>query len=397
MPYYHQMGEIPRKRHTAFRKPNGGLYAEELMGHEGFTGTSSLLYHVHPPTTVKSVRRIREVVYEPDSDETLRHRHFLTSRVARGGSPTLDRVPLLFNADVAMLYVEPDEQDPHFYRNAQGDELVYVSKGTGVLETVFGDLPYREGDYLVIHRGILHRYKMDMSAGPTKLVVFESRGHVRTPKRYRNEFGQIVEGAPYSERDFRHPTALRPHDEMGDFRLLVKQYNGLNEIILDHHPFDVVGWDGCFYPWAFNIGDFEPIVGRVHQPPPVHQTFQGDGFVVCSFCPRPFDFDPNAVPAPYNHSNVDSDEVLYYASSEFMSRKGIEFGSITHHPDGIPHGPHPGRAEASIGAKATNELAVMMDSFRPLKVAKAALAIEDPAYHRSWVDAQHAQFNPPTT
>jgi homogentisate 1,2-dioxygenase len=397
MPYYHQMGEVPRKRHTVFRKPNGGLYAEELMGHEGFTGTSSLLYHVHPPTTVKSVRRIREVAYEPDSDETLRHRHFLTSRVARGGSPTLDRVPLLFNADVAMLYVEPDEQDPHFYRNAQGDELVYVSKGTGVLETVFGDLPYREGDYLVIHRGILHRYKMDMSAGPTKLVVFESRGHVRTPKRYRNEFGQIVEGAPYSERDFRHPTALRTHDEMGDFRLLVKQYNGLNEIILDHHPFDVVGWDGCFYPWAFNIGDFEPIVGRVHQPPPVHQTFQGDGFVVCSFCPRPFDFDPNAVPAPYNHSNVDSDEVLYYASSEFMSRKGIEFGSITHHPDGIPHGPHPGRAEASIGAKATNELAVMMDSFRPLKVAKAALAIEDPAYHRSWVDAQHAQFNPPTT
>jgi homogentisate 1,2-dioxygenase len=397
MPYYHQMGEVPRKRHTAFRKPNGGLYAEELMGHEGFTGTSALLYHIHPPTTVKSVRRIREIVYEPDSDETLRHRHFLTSRVARGGSPTLDRVPLLFNADVAMLYVEPDEQDPHFYRNAQGDELVYVSKGSGTLETVFGELPYREGDYLVIHRGILHRYKLDMTAGPTKLVVFESRGHVRTPKRYRNEFGQIVEGAPYSERDFRRPATLRPHDEMGDFRLLVKQYDGINEVILDHHPFDVVGWDGCFYPWAFNIGDFEPIVGRVHQPPPVHQTFQGDGFVVCSFCPRPFDFDPNAVPAPYNHSNVDSDEVLYYASSEFMSRKGIEFGSITHHPDGIPHGPHPGRAEASIGAKSTNELAVMMDSFRPLKVAKSALSIEDPAYHRSWVDAQHAQFNPPTT
>jgi homogentisate 1,2-dioxygenase len=391
MPFYQQMGEIPRKRHTAFRKPNGGLYAEELMGHEGFTGTSSLL------TTVKSVRRVREVTYEPDTDTALRHRHFLTSRVARGGSPTLDRVPLLFNSDVAMLYVEPDEQDPHFYRNAQGDELVYVSKGSGTLESVFGDLPYREGDYLVIHRGILHRYKLDMSAGPTKLLVIESRGHVRTPKRYRNEFGQIIEGAPYSERDFRRPSVLRTHDEMGDFRLLVKQYDGINEVILDHHPFDVVGWDGCFYPWAFNIGDFEPIVGRVHQPPPVHQTFQGDGFVVCSFCPRPFDFDPNAVPAPYNHSNVDSDEVLYYASSEFMSRKGIEFGSITHHPDGIPHGPHPGRAEASIGAKSTNELAVMMDSFRPLKVAKAALPIEDPAYHRSWVDAQHAQFNPPTS
>jgi homogentisate 1,2-dioxygenase len=397
MPIYHTLGQIPRKRHTAFRKPNGGLYAEELMGHEGFVGTSSLLYHTHPPTTVKSVRRLREVAYEADPDETLRHRHFLTSRVTRGGSPTLDRLPLLFNADVAMLYVEPDEQDAHFYRNAQGDELVYVSKGAGTLESVFGDLPYREGDYLVIHRGILHRYKLDMTAGPTKLVIFESRGHIRWPKRYRNEFGQLIEGAPYSERDIRRPDGLRPHDEMGDFRLLVKQYDGINELILDHHPFDVVGWDGYFYPWAFNIMDFEPIVGRVHQPPPVHQTFQGDGFVVCSFCPRPFDFDPNAVPAPYNHSNVDSDEVLYYASSEFMSRKGIEFGSVTHHPDGIPHGPHPGRAEASIGAKFTNELAVMMDSFRPLKVAKVATTIEDPNYHRSWIEAQHAGFNPPTT
>jgi homogentisate 1,2-dioxygenase len=397
MPIYHTLGQIPRKRHTAFRKPNGGLYAEELMGHEGFVGTSSLLYHTHPPTTVKSVRRIREIEYEADPDETLRHRHFLTSRVKNGGSPTLDRMPLLFNADVAMLYVEPDEQDAHFYRNAQGDELVYVSKGAGTLESVYGDLPYREGDYLVIHRGILHRYKMDMSADPTKLLIIESRGHIRWPKRYRNEVGQLIEGAPYSERDIRRPEILRSHDEMGDFRLLVKQYNGINELILDHHPFDVVGWDGYFYPWAFNIMDFEPIVGRVHQPPPVHQTFQGDGFVVCSFCPRPFDFDPNAVPAPYNHSNVDSDEVLYYASSEFMSRKGIEFGSITHHPDGIPHGPHPGRAEASIGAKFTNELAVMMDSFRPLKIAKAAIAIEDPNYHRSWIEAQHAGFNPPTT
>jgi homogentisate 1,2-dioxygenase len=268
-----------------------------------------------------------------------------------------------------------------------------------VLESVFGDLPFGEGDYLVIHRGILHRYKFDMAEGADapKLLVMESRGHIRWPKRYRNEFGQLKEGAPYSERDIRRPQVLNTHDQMGDFRLLVKQYDGINELILDHHPFDVVGWDGYFYPWAFNIRDFEPIVGRVHQPPPVHQTFEGDGFVVCSFCPRPYDFDPNAVPAPYNHSNVDSDEVLYYASSEFMSRKGIEFGSITHHPDGIPHGPHPGRAEASIGAKETNELAVMMDSFRPLKVAKQAMAFEDASYHRSWIDAQHAGFNPPTT
>ena len=399
MPIYHTLGQIPRKRHTAFRKPNGGIYAEELMGHEGFTGTSALLYHVHPPTTVKSVRRIKETGYEADPDQTLRHRHFLTAHAKKGGSPTLDRIPMLFNQDIAMLYVEPDEQDAHFYRNAQCDELVYVAKGKGVLESVFGDLPFGEGDYLVVHRGILHRYKFEMGEGvdAPKLLVMESRGHIRWPKRYRNEFGQLKEGAPYSERDIRRPRVLNTHDEMGDFRLLVKQYDGINELILDHHPFDVVGWDGYFYPWAFNIRDFEPIVGRVHQPPPVHQTFEGDGFVVCSFCPRPYDFDPNAVPAPYNHSNVDSDEVLYYASSEFMSRKGIEFGSITHHPDGIPHGPHPGRAEASIGATHTNELAVMMDSFRPLKVAKQALAIEDPNYHKSWVDAQHAGFNPPTT
>ena len=397
MPIYHTLGSIPRKRHIAFRKPGGGIYAEELMGHEGFTGTSSLLYHVHPPTTVKSVKRIKDLAYQPDDDAALRHRHFRTSQVKRGGSPTLDRLPLLFNADVAILYVEPDEQDAHFYRNAQGDEVVYVAKGSGILESVFGDLPFREGDYLIIHRGILHRYKLDMKGDQPRFLVMESRGHVRWPKRYRNEFGQLKEGAPYSERDIRRPLELKTHDEMGDFRLLVKQYDALNEFILDHHPFDVVGWDGYFYPWAFNINDFEPIVGRVHQPPPVHQTFEGDGFVICSFCPRPYDFDPEAVPAPYNHSNVDSDEVLYYASSEFMSRKGIEFGSITHHPDGIPHGPHPGRAEASIGAKRTDELAVMMDSFRPLHVAKQALAIEDPGYHRSWIDQQHAGFNPPTT
>jgi homogentisate 1,2-dioxygenase len=396
MPFYHTLGQIPRKRHTVFRRPDGGLYAEQLMGHEGFSGTSALLYHTYPPTTVKAVKRLRETTYERDPDHALKHRHFRTSRLKPRGSPTLDRTPLLFNRDVAMLYVEPTERDEHFYRNAQGDEVVYVCKGSGVLETQFGDLPFGEGDYLVIHRGIMHRYQMNSGEQP-KLLVFESRGHVRTPQRYRNEFGQLKEGAPYSERDIRIPEELRTHDEKGDFRLLIKQYDGLNEYIIDHHPLDVVGWDGYFYPWAFNIRDFEPIVGRVHQPPPVHQTFEGDGFVICSFCPRPYDFDPNSVPAPYNHSNVDSDEVLYYASSEFMSRKGIEFGSITHHPDGIPHGPHPGRAEASIGAKYTNELAVMMDSFRPLTVAKAALPIEDPEYYRSWLDGQHEAFNPPTS
>ncbi len=397
MPIYHTLGSIPRKRHTVFRRPDGGLYAEELMGHEGFTGTSALLYHTHPPTTIKSVRRVAETRYEADPDQTLRHRHFLTSRLKRGGSPTLDRTPLLFNPEVAMLYAEPEKVDDHFYRNGQADELVYVSKGKGILETVFGELPFREGDYLVIHRGILHRYRFDAAGDPPRLLIMESRGHIRWPKRYRNEFGQLIEGAPYSERDIRRPSNLVTIDQKGDFPLMVKQYDGITEQILDHHPFDVIGWDGYFYPWAFNIMDFEPIVGRVHQPPPVHQTFQGDGFVVCSFCPRPYDFDPDAIPAPYNHSNVDSDEVLYYASSEFMSRKGIEFGSITHHPDGLPHGPHPGRAEASIGATHTNELAVMMDTFRPLKVARQALPIEDPNYFRSWSDASGIGFAPPTS
>ena len=394
MPFYHTLGNIPRKRHIVFRSPSGGLYAEQLMGNKGFVGPAALLYHIHPPTTIKAVKRLKDTVWEKDPDRSLRHRHFRTAGIAAGGSPTLDRVPLLFNRDAALLFVAPDRQDEHWYRNAEGDEVVYVSEGSGVLESQFGDLPYREGDYVVIHRGILHRFRMD--AVPHKLLVIESRGYIRTPTRYRNEFGQMMEGAPFSERDIRRPTEIQTHDERGDFRLVIKQYDGLNEIILDHHPCDVVGWDGFYYPWALNIHDFEPIVGRIHQPPPVHQTFQGDGFVVCSFCPRPYDFDPEAVPAPYNHSNVDSDEVLYYASSEFMSRKGIEYGSITLHPDGIPHGPHPGRAEASIGAPRTDELAVMMDTFTPLHVAKEALPIEDREYFRSWLEGGEG-FIPPTS
>jgi homogentisate 1,2-dioxygenase len=396
MPPYHTLGKIPRKRHIVFRRPDGGLYSEELVGIEGFSGPAALLYHVYPPTTVKSVRRLRETAYEQDDDRALKHRHFRTAGIKRGGSPTLDRIPMLFNDDIAMLYVAPDKEDEHFYRNAQADEVVYVAEGEGTLETQYGDLPFIPGDYLVIHRGILHRYRFKK---PAKLLVMESRGYVRPPSRYLNKYGQVFEGAPYSERDFRLPRELRTHDEKGDFPLIVKQYNGFNEIVLDHHPLDVIGWDGMFYPWAFNINDFEPIVGRVHQPPPVHQTFQGDGFVICSFCPRPYDFHPEAIPAPYNHSNVDSDEVLFYASSEFMSRKGIEYGSITHHPDGIPHGPHPGRAEASIGMTHTNELAVMMDSFKPLKVAKPIVPFEDKRYQFSWIEASGGGegFSPPTS
>jgi homogentisate 1,2-dioxygenase len=293
-------------------------------------------------------------------------------------------VPVLYNRDVALSLVRPTQEDRFHYRNAQADEVIYVTEGEGVLETLMGELPFRPGDYLVIPRGILHRYHLN--GGPHSFLVIESAGYVRTPKRYRNEHGQLLEQAPYSERDIRRPQKLFTSDEKGEFQLLVKKDQRLTEFVLDHHPFDVIGWDGYYYPWALNIHDFEPRVGRFHLPPPIHQTFEGDGFVICSFCPRPYDFDPSAVPAPYNHSNVMSDEVLYYANSEFMSRKGIEYGSITLHPDGIPHGPHPGRAEDSIGKTHTDELAVMVDTFHPLHVSKQALDVEDKEYYQSWLE-----------
>ncbi len=382
MPIYHRLGQVPRKRHMVFRQNDGALYAEELIGNKGFTGPSSLLYHLKRPTSVISVREFRDLKWEAVQDRAARHRHFKTNRLPPVPSPTLDRTPILFNQDVALSFVRPQQQDEHYYRNAQGDELIFVSEGAGVLETQMGDLPFRRGDYMLIPRGILHRYRL--SSGPARFLVIESEGYLRTPARYRNEHGQLLESSPYCERDIRRPENLTPHDERGEFRILVKKDNFLTEMILDHHPFDVAGWDGYYYPWALNIEDFEPRVGRFHLPPPTHQTFEGDGFVVCSFCPRPFDFDPDAVPAPYAHSNVMADEVIYYANSEFMSRKGIELGSITLHPDGLPHGPHPGRAEESIGKASTGELAVMLDTYRSLHVSKPALAIEDGDYYLSW-------------
>jgi len=384
MPIYHHLGEVPHKRHTVFRKADGGLHAEELIGNKGFTGPSSLLYRLHQPTPVRHVKPLRDLRWVPEEQRTFRHRHFRTHQLGSGGSITLDRVPLLFNSDAAMLFVQPDREDEFFYRNAQGDEVVYVSEGSGVLETLLGELTFSAGDYVVIPRGILHRYRL--GPGPTKFLVIESTGYVRTPRRYRNEHGQLTELSPYSERDLRRPANLQTVDQKGEHRLVVKKENQLFELTLVHHPFDVVGWDGFYYPWALSIHDFEPRVGRFHLPPPMHQTFEGDNFVICSFCPRPFDFDPEAVPVPYNHSNVMSDEVIYYASADFMSRKGIEYGSVTLHPDGIPHGPHPGRTEASLGEKRTDELAVMMDTFHPLHVGKQALSIEDGEYYQSWVE-----------
>ena len=383
MPIYHRLGEVPAKRHSIFRQADGSLYAEELMGNKGFVGPSSLLYHIQRPTQVLRVQDYKAVDWTPELYRSLRHRHFRTHELTAGQSAVSDRVPVLFNTDVALSMAFPSGDDPFFYRNAQGDEVVFVTEGEGVLETLMGELRFRPGDYIVIPRGILHRYRL--TTGPHRFLIIESAGYVRTPQRYRNEHGQLLESAPYSERDMRRPENLSARDEKGEFDILVKKENCLTQFVVDHHPFDVVGWDGYYYPWIFNIHDFEPRVGRFHLPPPTHQTFEGDGFVICSFCPRPYDFDPDAIPAPYNHSNVMSDEVLYYANAEFMSRKGIEYGSITLHPDGLPHGPQPGRTEASIGMKETSELAVMVDTFRPLLVSKDAVGIEDREYYHSWL------------
>ncbi len=385
MPYYHRLGKIPPKRHTVFRRDDGELHPEHLIGNLGFTGLQSLIYSLRPPTAVVSVEMLTSPGWEADPDPTLRMRHLRTHRLELAGhDPVRDRVPLLFNHDIAMSLARPRGPQTPYYRNAQGDEIVYVTAGDGVLESQFGELDVREGDYVVIPRGIIHRWRLEGDAERIFFIV-ESRGYVRTPQRYRNDHGQLLEHSPFCERDIRPPSRLVTHDEKGEFPILVKKQNLLHQVVLDHHPFDTVGWDGYYFPWALSIHDFEPITGRLHQPPPVHQTFAGDGWVLCSFVPRLYDYHPDSIPAPYAHSNVMSDEMLYYCNDEFMSRKGIEFGSITLHPDGLPHGPQPGKTEASIGKKETHELAVMVDTFAPLAVSRNALACEDRDYARSWL------------
>ena len=377
MPFYQRLGEIPHKRHTQFRKPDGALYAEQVMGTRGFEGIQSIVYHRRPPTAMLKAEDRGPVRIELEETGALRHRHFRTSRLQPGGDPLTGRQPLLHNNDVTMSLALPTEPMNYHYRNAQGDELIFVDQGEGRIESLFGTLPFRRGDYLVIPIGTTYRL---VTNDPVKLLVFETRGSIETPRRYRNEHGQLLEHSPYCERDIRVPQELASHDEAGEFVVLVRARDRLTMHTLDHHPLDAIGWDGYLYPWAFNIEDFEPITGRIHQPPPVHQTFKGPNFVICSFVPRKFDYHPLAIPAPYNHSNVDSDEVLYYVEGNFMSRKGIEEGSISLHPSGLPHGPHPGAAEGSIGKPGTEELAVMIDTFHPLRVAQAAQMIEDAQY-----------------
>jgi homogentisate 1,2-dioxygenase len=386
MTFYAHLGQIPHKRHTQFRKADGSLYHEEVMGIHGFAGIQSILYHLRPPTRVQEVGAVEANAYatpEYEDGGPLRHRHLRTATVPAGGDAVEGRVPLMGNQDVVLSLVRPTEPMAYWYRFAHGDEVLFVHDGTGVLESQYGLLHYRPGDYLVLPTGVLWRLLPDAGV-EQRLLVIEAHGHIEPPKRYLNRFGQFLENSPYCERDIRPPEELVTHDEEGDFEVRVKARDRITRYRFAHHPLDVVGWDGHLWPYAFNIEDFEPITGRVHQPPPVHQTFDGPGFVVCSFVPRMFDYHPLAIPAPYNHSNVDSDEVLYYVEGDFMSRKGIERASVTVHPNGIPHGPHPGTYEGSIGKQRTDELAVMVDTFRPLRLTRQARELEDAGYHTSW-------------
>jgi homogentisate 1,2-dioxygenase len=384
MPYYYHLGEIPHKRHTQYRKADGGLYREEVMGLEGFSGIQSILYHHFLPPRIKHAEPLGSAAIEYADFGPVRHRAYTTVDVPAGGDAVSARCVLLGNSDITLGVSRPTESMDFFYRNGQAYEVWFTHEGTGSLRTQFGRLPFGPGDYLVIPFGTT--WQMVLDTPEARFFVMEAPTQIVPPKRYRNQFGQLLEHAPYCERDIRPPEELEFQPEKGEFEVRVKVRDTLTRHVLDHHPFDVVGWDGYLYPWAFSIHDFEPITGRLHQPPPVHQTFAGRNFVVCSFVPRLFDYHPQGIPAPYNHSNVNSDEVIYYCDGNFMSRKGIDKYDITLHPSGLPHGPQPGATEASIGKEKTEELAVMVDTFHPLHVTMDSLAIEKGDYQASWLE-----------
>ncbi len=385
MPIYHKLGSFPPKRHTIFEKPNGGLYYEQLFGTEGFHGHASLLYHVHRPTQVKEI--IKSYSVEPE----IAIGKNIKSLLLKGFElkPTEDflesRKPMLVNRDCIIGLAAPQKSlTNYFYKNADADEMIFIHKGKGKLRTMMGNITFKYGDYLIIPRGII--YQIEFETSDNRLFYVESFSPFYTPKRYKNESGQHLEHSPFCERDFKLPTELETHDEKGEFLIKIKKEGMMHEVVYATHPFDVIGWDGYNFPYGFSIHDFEPITGRVHQPPPVHQTFETATFVVCSFVPRLYDYHPKAIPAPYNHSNIDSDEVLYYVAGDFMSRNNIEQGHITLHPKGIPHGPAPGAMERSIGHTETQELAVMVDTFRPLMVTEEAMGLDDGEYYKSWVE-----------
>jgi homogentisate 1,2-dioxygenase len=385
MPQYHRLGQVPHKRHTQFRKPDGALYSEQLFSTEGFSSHYSLLYHCHPPTEIIRVDAPYSVAPRIAEEKMLKHRSFQGFNIPPTADFLASRKAVLVNSDCQVVLAAPQQSmQDYFYKNADADELIFVHEGSGILHTQYGQLPFAYGDYLVIPRGTI--YQISFAATDNRLFIVESFSPIRFPKRYLSQYGQLMEHAPFCERDIRQPQDLVTIDQAGDFLIRIKKKGMMYPIHYAHHPFDVVGWDGCEYPFAFSIHDFEPITGRVHQPPPVHQTFEGNNFVVCSFCPRMFDYHPLSIPAPYNHSNIDSDELLYYVDGDFMSRKHVTRGMITLHPGGIPHGPHPGAVEKSIGAKETKELAVMVDTFHPLQITQEALAIEDTKYVMSWAE-----------
>lgn len=383
MPFYHKLGDIPHKRHTQFRKKDGGLYREELIGLEGFSSLQSILYHHFLPPRIKKIEDLGTA--KPDFVDFggIRHRALATHQVAPGSDPVSARIPLLGNNDVLLAVSQANKSMDFYYRNSQAYETWFVHEGEGLFKSQFGNLAFRKGDYIVIPFGTT--WKMDIR-GEARFFTIENPSQIEPPRRYRNNYGQLLEHAPYCERDIRVPTDLEIHTERGEYEVRVKVRDRLTLHTLDHHPFDVIGWDGYLYPWIFNIEDFEPITGRIHQPPPVHQTFEGHNFVVCSFVPRLFDYHPDGIPAPYSHSNVNSDEVIYYAEGNFMSRKGIDKYDISLHPFGLPHGPQPGMTEASIGKKETTELAVMVDTFNPLHLTRQALDLEKPDYMDSWME-----------
>lgn len=382
--HYYKLGEIPHKRHTQFRKPNGDLYCEELFSTEGFSNNSSLLYHCHPPTQIIQVGDPYSVSPVTIHDKQLKLRCLRGFDITPEDDYLKSRKPILVNSDCAVILAAPTKgNSDYFYKNADSDEIIFIHKGEGVLKTNYGNIPFGYGDYLVIPRGTIHQF--EFKGTDNRLLIVESIGAVETPSRYRNDFGQLMEHSPFCERDIRKPSDLQTFDEKGDYKVFVKKQNMMYPYHYMYHPFGVIGWDGYVYPYAFSIHDFEPLTGRVHQPPPIHQTFQAKGLVICSFVPRLYDYHPLAIPAPYFHNNIDSDELLYYVDGEFMSRKHVEKGMLTLHPGGITHGPHPGTIQKSIGAKETLELAVMIDTFKPLLMTNYAVPIEDQDYYLSWV------------
>tara|TARA_R110000796_G_scaffold24668_7_gene70069 strand:+ start:59 stop:1216 length:1158 start_codon:yes stop_codon:yes gene_type:complete len=385
MPLYHKLGKIPPKRHTIFKKKDGSLHYEQLFGTIGFDGMSSLMYHLHRPTMVKDAGKSFDVSPKAMVSHNIKSRLLKGFEVEPMNDYLESRSVMLFNSDVHISLAAPKKSlTDYFYKNADADELLFVHKGRGVLKTMLGEIKFEYGDYLVIPRGMI--YQITFETQENRLLIAESYHPIYTPKRYRNWFGQHLEHSPFCERDFKLPQNLQTYDEKGDFVIKIKKQGQLHHLVYASHPFDVVGWDGYHYPYGFSIHNFEPITGRVHQPPPVHQTFETSAFVVCSFVPRLYDYHPQSIPAPYNHSNIDSDEVLYYVDGDFMSRKNIDKGYISLHPAGIPHGPHPGTYEASIGKSKTEELAVMIDTFRPLQLTKAAMDIDDGKYYKSWLE-----------